>query len=136
MALIRWTPFGELDKFFEEDFFSDSRAGFVPPVDVYEKGNNVIVEVPLAGINPEKVDVAVEDDILTVKGRMDEKTEVKEKDYYRKEVRKGSFQRTIQLPVTVQGTKASAVSENGLLKISIPKAKKKKAKQIKIKISK
>lgn len=109
-------------------------SGIVPPVDMYEHGNALIVETPLAGIDPTKVEVTVDGDILTIKGSMERKTEVDEKDYYRKEVRSGSVFRQISLPVRVLGERASASYEQGLLKIEIPKAGSDQAKSIKIQV--
>lgn len=127
MALIHWNPwevFEEMDRFFREDFpslFPRRTAGFVPSVDIYEKDDNVVIESPLAGVDPKDVDVSIEDDFLIIKGETKKKTEVDEEDYYRKEVRYGSFYRKVALPTPVDKEKAKAVSENGVLKITIPK---------------
>jgi len=61
---------------------------------------------------------------------------VEEKNYYRKEVRSGSFHRVIALPISVQANKAKADFQNGLLKIILPKETKTKSKNIKIDIKK
>lgn len=97
------------------------RDGLVPAIDMYEDKDNVIVEAQLAGIDPDKVDISIENDILTIKGESEKKSEVDEKNYYRKEIRRGGFYRSIQLPTHVSGEKASAVAEDGVLRISVPK---------------
>lgn len=137
MALIKWTPF--LEPFEDaEKFFSEmmpalrGREGFVPAVDMYQDKDNVIVETQLAGIDPEKVDIAIENDVLTIRGESEKKSEVEDKNYYRKEIRRGSFYRRVSLPTHVLGDKATAVAEEGILKISIPKAPEAKPKTIKI----
>jgi len=107
---------------------------FVPPMDVYEKKGKVIVETPIAGVDPEKVAISVEDNVLTIKGKSEKKSEVEEKNYYRKEVRYGSFYRSVTLPADVIGTKAEASYKDGVLKIEIPKAPEKKEKKLKIKV--
>lgn len=142
MALIKWTPFLEpfedMDKMFSE-FMPSARgmqAGFMPAVDVYEDKNNVIVETQLAGVDPEKVDISVENDVLSIKGESEKKSEVEEKNYYRKEIRRGSFYRSVPLPAHVVGEKASASAEDGVLKVVIPKALETKPKTIKIKTKK
>jgi len=139
MALIPWRPWlwgpwENMDKWFEERWPEIKTAEFVPPIDVYEKGNNVIVETPIAGVEPEKVDVSVEDNTLILKGKSEKKSEVEEKNYYRKEVRYGSFYRAVSLPAKVIGAKAEASYEDGLLRVTIPKAPEVKEKKVKIKV--
>lgn len=140
MALIKWSPFlepfEEADKMFQ-DFFPTVQgrrmpSGFMPAVDMYEDKDNIIVETELAGIDPENVDVAIENDILTIKGEGEKKSEVEDKNYYRKEIRRGSFYRSVPLPTHVLGEKAEAVADAGVLKITIPKAPEAKPKTIKI----
>ena len=97
------------------------REGMMPAIDMYEDKDNVIVEAQLAGIDPEQVDISIENDILTIKGESEKKSEVEEKNYYRKEIRRGSFYRSVPLPTHVLGEQASAVAEDGVLRISVPK---------------
>ena len=131
-SIINWSPMRDVDKFFEEDFWSG--VDFTPAVDIYQDKENVIVETPLAGIDPEKVDISIENDVLTISGKTEEKKEVKREDYYRKEVREGSFSRSVILPMAVKSNEAEATSEKGMLKITIPKAEEAKPKKISIKI--
>ncbi|HKM40494.1 MAG TPA: Hsp20/alpha crystallin family protein [Patescibacteria group bacterium] len=143
MSLIKWSPFlsdnyfDDMDKMISE-FMSISRGnkGFIPAVDMYEDNDNVVVETQLAGIDLEKIDISIENDVLCIKGEGEKKTEVEEKNYYRKEIRRGNFYRSIPLPTRVDGDKASAVAEEGILKIYIPKASEAKPKSIKIKTKK
>jgi HSP20 family protein len=139
MDLIRWTPFHDIDKFFDDDFFSLVPAVSKtarPSMDVYQTKDDVVAEVQLAGVDPKDVKVTIENDILTVRGEMKKEKETKEKDYYCKEIRSGSFVRSISLPVHVKGDKARAESKDGLLKITIPKAEKGASKQIPVKVKK
>ena len=137
MSLIKWTPFfsdDEMDKAFG-DFLPAVRGdqfGFTPAVDMYEDKDNIIVETQLAGIDPEKVDISVEDNVLCLKGESEKKSEVDDKNYYRKEIRRGAFYRSIALPTKVDSEKAIATNEGGMLKIVIPKAPELKAKKIQI----
>jgi len=71
---------------------------------------------------------------LIIQGKSEKKSEVEEKNYYRQEVRRGSFCRSVALPTHVVGDKANADYENGMLKITIPKAPEARAKKIDIKI--
>jgi HSP20 family protein len=131
-SIIHWSPMRDIDRFFEEDMWNG--ANFTPAVDVYQDKDNVIVETPLAGIDPEKVDITVENDVLTISGHTEEKKEVKREDYYRKEVREGSFSRSVILPMSVKADMAEASSDKGMLKIVIPKAEEVKPKKIAVKV--
>mgnify|MGYP005839561179 CR=1 FL=1 len=140
MAIISWEPLKDIDRFFEEDWdfmpVIPFRGKYSPQVDISQDNKNVYVEMPLAGVKPEDVEISVEDNVLTVKGKSEEEKEEKKKDYVRKEIRKGFFERSVSLPVKVKEDKAEAGFENGMLKILLPKAIERKMKKIKIKVKK
>lgn len=146
MGIMQWRPTGMMDPFEEMQRMMSEMPNmaqhqmkiFAPALDIYEKGDSVVAEMPLAGVDPEHVEVHIEDNTLIVQGSSGSETELDEKNYYRKEVRQGSFYRAVPLPMAVVKDKAQAVSENGILRITIPKAPEAKAKHvpIKIKISK
>ncbi len=136
MAIIRWDPFKEIEKFFSEEFFPALVPTFTVssiPVDIYETDKELVVEVGLPGFKPEDVKLKVEEDKLIVEGGKEEKKEVKEENYYRKEIKRGSFRRVIYLPYVVDSEKAKAKLENGILKVVFPKAEKEeRGKEIKV----
>jgi len=143
MSLIKWTPFladspfEEMDKMMRDlSPEATNQMGFSPAVDIYEDQNNVVIETQLAGIDPEKVDISIDNDVLTIKGEGEKKSEVDDKNYYRKEIRRGSFFRSVSVPTHVVGDKASAIAVDGVLKISVPKAALPKPKTIKIQTNK
>ena len=139
MDIVKWSPFREMDRFFDEDFFPAFPAmsgKALPSLDVYQTKDSVVAEVSLAGVDPKDVEANVENDILTVKGETKKEKETKEKDYYCKEIRTGSFRRSVALPVHVKSGEAKAESKDGILKITVPKAEKKMAKKIPIKVKK
>ena len=142
---IQWRPFKELERPLHSPDMPDEDewVPFVPTfraeepaVDIYQDKNNLYVEIPLTGVNPKDVEISIDDSVLTIQGKSEEKKEIKEKDYLRKEIRKGTFRRVIKLPVEVKGNKAIAESISGILKITIPKVAKAipQAKRIPIKI--
>lgn len=135
MSIIKWRPmfdlnFPDFDRFFED--WPITSAGFVPALDVYQDNENVYVETPLPGIDPSNVNISIENDVLTIEGKSEKKSEVDEKNYYRKEIRSGSFHRAVALPAAVNGEGANAEYKDGVLKITIPKEERAKPKQIKI----
>jgi len=140
MTLIKWTPlfepFQDIDRFWEGLPNLRQVSGFVPSLDIYQDKDNVVIEAPLAGVRPEEVKISIENDVLTIEGQAEKKSEVEEKDYYRKEIRCGAFHRSVALPTAVNGYKAKAVYEDGILKIIVPKEERVKATAVKIEIKK
>ncbi len=137
MALIIWEPFGDIDRFFEDlPSLAFPKMGWDLAVDVYEKDNNVIAEMNLPGIDPEKIDISVEDNYLRVTGSREESKEEKQKHYYSKEIRRGSFERMVRLPATVQKSKVTAEYKNGGLTITLPKTTETKTGKVKIQVKK
>ncbi|MFA7244658.1 MAG: Hsp20/alpha crystallin family protein [Candidatus Magasanikbacteria bacterium] len=136
-----WDPFDDMDNMVRNfpaltnnnDF---NRKGFVPAVDVYETKDAVVVETLLPGVNPEQVEVSVEKGVLTIQGESQREHEIDEKNYYRKEVRGGSFFRQVSLPVSVKENEVSAEFEDGILKITCPKAEEKKMNKVDVKVIK
>lgn len=145
MSIIRWAP--NWDPFQEmEDMMNRlpalsginmSAKGFVPAMDVYDTKDAIVVETTLAGVRPEDVEVHVEHGMVTIQGETNKEREVEEKNYYRKEVRSGSFFRQVPLPMAVDEENARAEFDGGLLKISCPKVvKNKEGKKIAIEVKK
>lgn len=117
MALIPWRPLSDWERFFEEDWFLPIITPWEktkPAMDLYETDKEVIAEFDLPGFDPEKIEVSVEDGVLKVTGEMEEKKEEKEKGYWRKEIKRGSFERMIRLPVNVKEDKVEASYEVAL----------------------
>ena len=131
MPLIRWNPLHDLDEFFHELEFP-RRHGWDLAVDIYEDENAVTVEMQVPGIDSEKVEIEVADNHLHISGSREEKEEKKEKHYYRKEIRRGSFERVVVLPCAVDESKTRAEFQDGVLKITLPKVKGKEPSKIKV----
>lgn len=138
MSLIPWKPFSDLDKFFSDDEWFLPVFPRIeltkPAMDIRETDKEIVAEIEIPGFDPEKIDISVEDDVLNVRGTMDEKKEEKEKGYWRKEIRKGSFERRVRLPVAVKENAIEATYEKGVLKIVMPKAEVKPKSKIKIQV--
>mgnify|MGYP000682585844 CR=1 FL=1 len=121
----RWEPLREfLERFFEEDFdffFSPKVA-----TDIYETDKDLVVEMHVPGYKKEDIRVSFQDGYLKVEGKAEETKEEKEKNYWRKEIRGGSFVRVFPLPIKVDHKKAKASFKDGVLKISLPKIEEEK----------
>lgn len=126
MELIKWEPWGDIDKLFNEFPFVGV-SGRDLAVDLYEEGANIVAKMQLPGIDPAKLDVSVEGEYLRVHGSREEEKEEKRKQYYRKEIKKGSFERMIALPAPVDKDKVAALYEKGVLTITMPRKEKKES---------
>ncbi len=145
MSITRWEPFRDLislreamDRLFEESWVRP-RAGWLLPteetlaIDMYETPDNVVVKTAVPGVKPEDIDITITGNSLTIVGEAKAEERVEEKNYIRRERRYGRFSRSISLPSGVQGEKAEATFEHGLLTLTIPKAEEAKPKVIKVK---
>jgi HSP20 family protein len=143
--MIRWQPMNDLvslrdamDRLFEDSFVTPRtwlapQGMSEPSLDVYETANEVVVKAALPGIKPEDVDITLTGEMLTITGETKEETEQKDKNYIRRERRYGSFSRSVALPEGLEGDKAEAKFENGVLTLSIPKSEQVKPKKIQVK---
>jgi HSP20 family protein len=133
--LVRWEPFQEIEKVFGDDWFAPvNRAFRSPAVDLYETDNEVVAEISIPGMDPKKVNVEIENNVLHFRSEEQTESESSGKDYYRKELRRGMFARSIALPTEVDADKVTATSEKGILKIVMPKSEKVKPKKVEIDI--
>ena len=143
-SLTRWDPFADLRgtmRLFDEGFSRPWRlipaangAGYEAtfPVEVSETDSDIEVKASLPGVKPEEVEITVTDDVLTIKAEHKDTSEEKKRDYYRREIRYGAFQRSMSLPVSVDSDKAEATFDNGVLSLKLPKAESLRTKQIKV----
>ena len=103
-----------------------------PLINVWEKNDSILVTGEVPGMEPEKMDVAVSGDLLTIAGAV--QTEVLKADevYLRQERNSGGFKRTIKLPFPVDAQAVEAKYERGILKISLPRLRENLPQKIKI----
>jgi HSP20 family protein len=107
----------------------------VPAIDVYDVKDLVVIETVLPGVDPKNVTLSVEKGMLIISGTSERKTEVDDKDYYRKEIRSGSFMRQVALPAGTSEVNAKASFKDGILKIEFPKTQIDRPKTIKIEVT-
>ena len=107
---------------------------WAPPVDLEETKEEVVVRVEIPGIKKEEIKLHVQGDTLTITGERKQETEVKEKTIHRLEGLYGKFQRVLWLPSEVEGSRASATYEAGVLTVRLPKSEQAKPKEISINV--
>lgn len=104
------------------------------PIDIFERKNKFIVRASVPGISPEKLDVQVEDNVLTIRGEISHDYEGEDVKVYRREVSYGSFARSIRLPENLNLEEIDAQFSNGLVTISIPRVEEVKPKALKVNV--
>lgn len=102
-------------------------------VDVYQTPEHVVIQSTVAGVKPEDLDVAISNDLVTIRGVRRREYDVADEDYFTQECYWGGFSRSIVLPVDVHSDKADASMKNGILTISLPKIKTARTQVVKVK---
>ena len=103
-------------------------------VDVYQTKDTIVIKAPIAGVKPEDIDVAISEDVVTIRGDRKEETTITKENYYVQECFWGSFSRSVILPTSTVAEKANASLNAGVLTIEIPKVvPEDKVKKIKVK---
>lgn len=104
-------------------------------VDIYDKGEAIIIQSTVAGVKPEDLDISITNDSVTIRGGRERHEEVEEKDYYYKELFWGTFSRSVILPEEIDEDAAEASLKHGLLMIRLPKKRKGTVQKLKVKVS-
>jgi HSP20 family protein len=130
----RFELMNEFFKQFEIEQEPKEIVDFTPAVNTREDADAYYIDVDLPGVKKEDVEISIDKNVLTIKGKREVRKEVKEEDYYRIESAYGSFARSFTLPEKVDTEKIEAKTENGVLEIVIPKLKVEKETTKKIEI--
>jgi HSP20 family protein len=125
------------DPFLTEGLTIPEAVGWMPAVEIEETADELVLTVELPGMTKENVEVAFEDDVLTIRGEKKEEHREPngERRYHVWERTYGAFQRTFTLPRTIEPTKIVAEFNNGVLVVKMPKTALAKAKGRKIEIA-
>ena len=137
-ALDRWSNLrDELNSFFDMPFWSSFGrtgqlfTGWSPALDLYESGNHLVAVVELPGMRKEDIDISLHDGTLTISGEH-KRESTKGETAQRTERYVGTFRRSITLPTRVDSSTVSATYQDGILKVTLPKAEEAKPKQIQV----
>jgi HSP20 family protein len=126
---MRRDPFQELNTLRRgaDRLLDSSLVGFPrgtsPALDMYETDKEIVISAAVPGVDPNDLQITVVGDTVQIKGEVKAEEEKKERDFFFRERSYGAFSRTLALPGYVEPDKAVAEFENGVLKLSIPKAK-------------
>ncbi len=146
MALLQpWRPFRELERVrneFErlmerlgEDWFGRfETAPIHPHLESFIEDGKLTVRAELAGIDPKDIEVNVAGNLLTIKGKREEKFEEKKRHFLRREMTYGSFERSMELPEEVKAEDIKATYRDGVLELTVPVPKELERKKVKVQI--
>ncbi|TSC70230.1 MAG: hypothetical protein G01um101470_858 [Parcubacteria group bacterium Gr01-1014_70] len=101
-------------------------------VDVYQTPTHIVVQAPLAGVKPEDIDVSINNDMITIRGKRHQKNGASGDNYYYRELFWGPFSRSVLMPSEVDSNRTEASFKNGLLTVTMPKVNKDGVQQVKI----
>src|SRR6202040_374437 len=102
---------------------------WAPAVDIYETENELVVKADLPDVDPQDLDIRVENNILTIRGERKFDTKSHEDSYLRIERAYGSFSRSFSLASSVKSESIQADYHNGVLTLNLPKREEGKPKQ-------
>lgn len=115
----------------EADWLADDYEGQLA-IDAYQTEDDIVIKAPIAGVQPNDLEVSVTDEMVTIKGERHDEQAQNRDNYFSQECYWGSFTRSYVFPVAVDGDKSEASLKNGLLTIRVPKLEKSRARSIKV----
>ncbi len=115
----------------DEEIFSENEGQLT--VDVYQTSDEIVIESPIAGVEPDNLDISITNESVTIKGKREHAERVKEEDYFYQECYWGKFSRSVILPQEIDSEKAQATIKNGILVVRLPKITRAKSKKLKVK---
>jgi HSP20 family protein len=145
--LVRLDPFGSefgrLARMFDRMFGSvpsetgtgESLSQWDPAVDIFDKGSELMLQFEVPGMSKEDIQIRLENNVLMVQGERKRESEIKKEHFYRAERSYGTFSRSFTLPGTVDVNKIQAQYKDGVLTVTVPKAKEAQPRHIEVKVA-
>lgn len=128
-----WLSQGWLRPRFEWPAWAEQRlpfAGRAPRVDLIDREHELVLKAELPGVEKKDLDVSMTDDSVTIRGSSSHEEKEEKGDYYRCEISRGSFSRTVALPCAVDQAKVQASFRDGILELTMPKVSEAKRKRV------
>ncbi|AKM77855.1 MAG: Protein containing Heat shock protein Hsp20 protein [Candidatus Wolfebacteria bacterium GW2011_GWE1_48_7] len=114
----------------ESDDFEEGEGQLA--IDVYQAGNDIIIEAPVAGVGIDDLDLEISPESVAIRGKREQREKVEDNDYLYQECYWGKFSRSIILPQEINPDHSTATFKNGVLRITLPKVNKQKMKKVKV----
>lgn len=118
-----WPSWGELVRPIE---------GVMPRVDVIDRDDEVVVRAELPGVEKDNLEVSLDEETLTIKGKTAHETREEKGEYFRAEIARGEFSRTLTLPTSVDPDSCQAEFKDGVLELMLKKMEGSKRRRIPI----
>jgi HSP20 family protein len=145
-ATAAMSPWEEMDRFFENSFPRNMmRSGRwpwpewpsrleakLPAVDIIDRTEDILVRAEVPGVKKEDLDVSVSDNLVTIRGTTRHEEEKKDEQYYRREMTRGEFSRSVSLPADVDSARAKASFKDGVLELTLPKTAPSQRRSVKV----
>lgn len=143
MNAVRYEPWTllnqlhrEMDTMFRRDNDTASPVSdWTPAVDIQEADDAYVLHADIPGVNPADIDIQMEENVLTIRGKRTISHEDTKDNYKRVERVSGSFFRRFSLPDTADAENISAAADNGVLAVTIPKQAKPQPRKIEVQLS-
>lgn len=141
MRLVRWQPFAEMeslrhqmDRMFDElaGINNQSSTSWIPAIEIQDREDSLVVRAEIPGVEAKDLDIQVAREAVAISGEHRYENKAQEQGFFRTELRYGSFQRTIPLPVAVENNQVQAEFKDGILQLTLPKAQEARHKVVKI----
>ena len=134
MPFVKWDPFGNvstlqerINKVFDDAFARDGRyedepaaCTWRPLADIFQTPNGIVIRMEVPGMSKENVTVEIRENILTIRGERKTDPVIREENYFRQEICKGTFQRSFSLQYAVNIDKVKATVKDGILTVELP----------------
>jgi HSP20 family protein len=133
--LAPWNPWEELARFhaeFERGAPSLGSTLHGPGVDVWSVGDDLRLRALLPGVRPEDLEITVEGDRLTLRGKIEAAGAPSEGRWIRRERMAGTFERTLELPFSIDADAVKAQLAHGVLEMELPRAAAEKPRRIQV----
>lgn len=121
-----------LRDFFPDRFMQMPGETWRPPMDIYETEEDLLIVIELAGVIPESLKISFEMGRLKINGRREFLADFYHIKCHQIEIDSGSFQKQIHIPFEVDKDHTTSHYRNGLLRITLPKAKRPRKKKVDI----
>jgi len=119
-----WPRLGELSSLLDRQ---------LPSLDIVDGEKDVVVRAEVPGIDKKDLDISISDRTLTIKGSTRKEKKEEKENFFRQEIRSGSFSRSVLLPADVNASKAESTFKGGVLELRLPKAKIVKPQKVELK---